>query len=206
MLVGATSVFAELQGTLDHIWRAPVRALPGWWALIRARVLSFGLVLGVGFLLIVSLLASTALAAMQKLWAPWLGGWLALVDVVGAAIGFALMTVLFAMIYKWMPRVRIDWADVWLGAVSTSALFSIGRHLIGYYIGHGAVSSGFGAAGSLVVVLVWVYYSAQIFLLGAELTWVYAHRRGSRRGGAGVAPEAAAPAGAYSKSSTVSVR
>jgi membrane protein len=181
MLVGATTVFAELQGTLDHIWQAPSTQAPGWWALLRARLLSFGLILGVGFLLIVSLLVSAAMAAVQKLWSPWLGSWSTWVDLIGAFVGFALMTALFAMIYKMMPRTRIAWQDVWLGAAMTSGLFLIGRQLIGLYIGHGAVTSGFAAAGSLVAVLVWVYYSAQIFLFGAELTWIYAHQLGSRR-------------------------
>ena len=181
MLVGATTVFAELQDTLDHIWRAPARTGAGWWALLRARVLSFGLILGVGFLLIVSLLASAGMAAVQKWWAPWLQDWLLLVDVLGATLNFVLITVLFALIYKLMPRVRIAWSDVWLGAMVTSLLFNVGRHLIGLYIGHGAVSSGFGAAGALVAVLVWVYGSAQIFLLRGEFTWVVAHHRGSLR-------------------------
>ncbi|MFT3818262.1 MAG: YihY/virulence factor BrkB family protein [Rubrivivax sp.] len=186
MLIGATTVFAELQGTLDRIWRAPARPLGGWWAFVRARVLSFGLILGVGFLLIVSLLASAALAALQAWWLPRLAGWQTLVDVLGTAFDFALVTLLFALIYKLMPRVRIAWSDVWVGAVVTAALFAVGRQLIGLYIGRGAVGSGFGAAGSLVAVLVWVYYSAQIFLFGAEFTWVFAHRVGSRRGSASI--------------------
>ncbi len=182
MLIGATTVFAELQGTLDFIWRAPARPLGSWWAFVRARVLSFGLILGVGFLLIVSLLLSAALAAVQSWWLlPRLVGWHAMMDGVSAAFDFALVTLLFALIYKLMPRVRIAWSDVWVGAVVTAALFAVGRQLIGLYIGRGAVGSGFGAAGSLVAVLVWVYYSAQIFLFGAEFTWVFAHRIGSRR-------------------------
>lgn len=180
MLVGATTVFAELQTTLDHIWRAPRPAAQGLWALIRARVLSFGLVLGVGFLLIVSLLFDAGLSAMQSRWvgggdaAAWVGA-------IGRGVGFVLTAVLFAMIFKWMPRVRIAWPDVWAGALVTAALFAVGRWAIGLYLGHSAVASGYGAAGSVVLVLVWVYYSAQIFLFGAELTWVMAHRVGSRR-------------------------
>lgn len=181
MLIGATTVFAELQNTLDHIWRAPPRPSGSLWALLRARVLSFGLILGVGFLLIVSLLISAALSAVQAWWLPRLGGWDTLVAALSALIGFVLVTLLFAMIYKLMPRARIAWSDVWVGAVVTAALFAVGRQLIGLYIGRGAVASGFGAAGSLVAVLVWVYYSAQIFLFGAEFTRVVAHRLGSRR-------------------------
>jgi membrane protein len=184
MLFGATTVFGELQDALDRIWRAPQRPAGGWWSWLRARLLSFGLILGLGFLLMVSLLLSAGIAAAEKWWAPMFGGWELLARSVNAVIGFGLVTVLFAAIYKIMPRVRIDWADVWVGAIVTAVLFSIGRVLIGLYIGRSAVASGFGAAGSLVVVLVWVYYSAQVFLLGAEFTWVYAHTYGSRRGDA----------------------
>jgi membrane protein len=182
MLVGATTVFAELQSTLDHIWRAPARHEPGLWTLLRSRLLSFGVILGVGFLLIVSLVFSAALAALQRWWLPWLGQWELWATGLNVAISFGLMTALFAMIYKLMPRVRIAWSDVWVGALVTALLFSVGPSLIGLYIGHSAVASGFGAAGSLVVLLIWIYYSAQIFLLGAEFTWVYAHQLGSRRG------------------------
>jgi membrane protein len=187
MLAGATSVFAELQDALDRIWRAPARPASGLWTLLRARVLSFGLVLGLGFLLMVSMLLSAAAAALQHWWAPWLGSrqWqLVLAGLVNDVSGFALVTVMVAMIYKVMPRVRIAWSDVWVGALVTATLFGIGRALIGAYLATGAVGSGFGAAGALVAVLVWVYYSAQIFLLGAEFTWVYAHALGSRRAGA----------------------
>jgi len=195
MLAGATSVFAELQDALDRIWRAPERQVSGLWSLLRARVLSFGLILGLGFLLLVSMLLSAAAAALQHWWAPWLGGrqWqLLLAGLVNDASGFALVTVMVAMIYKVMPRVSIAWSDVWVGALVTATLFSVGRALIGAYLATGAVGSGFGAAGALVAVLVWVYYSAQIFLLGAEFTWVYAHALGSRRGGA--VPSYSAPA------------
>jgi membrane protein len=184
MLFGATTVFGELQDALDRIWRAPQRPAGGWWSWLRARLLSFGLILGLGFLLMVSLLLSAGIAAAEKWWAPMFGDWELLARSINAVVGFGLVTVLFAAIYKIMPRVRIDWADVWVGAIVTAVLFSIGRVLIGLYIGRSAVASGFGAAGSLVVVLVWVYYSAQVFLLGAEFTWVYAHTYGSRRGDA----------------------
>ena len=181
MLLGATTVFAELQNTLDRIWRAPARPAGGLWLLLRARVLSFGLILGLGFLLMVSLVASAALAGLQRWWAPQFQGWALVLAVLDPASSFALVTLLFALVYKLMPRVRIPWSDVWVGALVTAGLFAVGRHLLGAYLGLAAVSAGFGAAGSLVVVLVWVYYSAQIFLLGAEFTWVYAHVLGSRR-------------------------
>ena len=182
MLVGATTVFGELQNSLDRIWRAPARPAGGLWSLLRARLLSFGLILGLGFLVMVSLLLSAGLAAAEKWWAPRVGGEEIVARGLNPLIGLGMTTLLFAAIYKIMPRVRIAWSDVWVGAFVTALLFSLGRVLIGLYIGRSAVASGFGAAGSLVVVLVWVYYSAQIFLLGAEFTWVYAHQRGSRRG------------------------
>jgi membrane protein len=182
LLVGATTVFAELQGALDRIWRAPARGKrSGIWNFLRARLLSFGLILGIGFLLIVSLIASAALAALGKWWGPLLGGWELLAQLLNFGISFALFTLGFALIYKLMPRVKIEWHDVWIGAIVTAALFTIGKFLIGLYIGKSAIASGFGAAGSVVVVVVWVYYSAQIFLFGAEFTWVYANAYGSRR-------------------------
>jgi membrane protein len=181
LLVGATSVFGELQDALDRIWRAPVReGQSGWWRLVRARLLSFGMIVGIGFLLIVSLVASAGLAALQRWLGPVAGDWAA-ASVVEVVTSFLVTTVAFAMIYKIVPRVRIDWQDVWIGAATTSLLFTIGKLLIGLYIGRSGIASGFGAAASLVVVLVWVYYSAQIFLLGAEFTRAYAHQFGSRR-------------------------
>ena len=182
MLLGATTVFAELQNTLDRIWRAPARPAGGVWQLLRARVLSFGLILGLGFLLMVSLLLSAAVSAAQRWWSPALASWDGWVTLLNLGSTFALVTLMFAMIYKVMPRVRIEWSDVWVGALVTACLFTVGRLGLGLYLGLGSVGSAFGAAGSLVVVLVWVYYSAQIFLLGAEFTWVYAHALGSRRG------------------------
>ncbi len=179
MLVGATSVFAELQNTLDMIWRSPLPQRPSWWVLARTRLLSFGLILGVGFLLIVSLVFSAAFSAVQKAWAPWFGEWQTWATLANVSVSFGSMTVLFAMIYKLMPTARVAWSDVWLGALVTAMLFSIGPSLTGLYIGHSAVATQFGAAGSMVVLLIWIYYSAQIFLLGAEFTWVYARTLGS---------------------------
>jgi membrane protein len=183
LLVGATTVFAELQDALDRIWRAPQReATSGLWGLLRTRLLSFGMVLGIGFLLMVSLVASTAVAALGKWWGPLFGSWEVVAQALTFVFGFAVTTVGFALIYKLMPRVKVQWRDVWVGAIVTAVLFSLGRFLIGLYIGKSSVASGFGAAGSLVVVFVWVYYSAQIFLLGAEFTWVYATTQGSMKG------------------------
>jgi membrane protein len=184
LVIGATTVFAELQNSLDRIWRVPAPEKSGLWTLLRARLLSFGMVLGLGFLLLVSLVASAAVAALGTWWGSAFEGWEVLLQLLNLAISFVLATILFAMIYKIMPRVKIAWRDVWIGAVVTSLLFQVGKFAIGLYLGTSGVTSGFGAAGSLVVLLVWVYYSAQIFFLGAEFTWVYAHEYGSKRGGA----------------------
>jgi membrane protein len=181
LLVGATSVFGELQRALDVIWDTPAgKADDAWWELVRRRLLSFGMVLGVGFLLLVSLLASAALAA--------LGGWLEsrflmlriVLPVLDLAMSFGMTVLLFAMIYKYIPRQTIAWRDVWIGAAVTAFLFAVGKSLIGIYLGRSSFSSAYGAAGSLIVLLLWIYYSAQIFLLGAEFTRVFAYAHGSR--------------------------
>lgn len=182
LAIGATSVFGELQDALDRIWRVPERAgANGWISLVRARVLSFGMILAIGFLLMVSLVVSATLTTFENLVNPAFGDWVGVAAVSNAVGSFGLVAAMFALIYKIMPRARVDWQDVWIGAVFTAALFTAGKSLIGLYIGTSAVASAFGAAGSLVVVLVWVYYSAQIFLFGAEFTWVYANAYGSRR-------------------------
>ena len=195
LVFGATTVFGELQDALDRIWRAPARKKGGLWSLLRARLLSFGMILGLAFLLMVSLVLGAAIAALGKWWGPAFGGWETLLQIVNLVVGFGLTTVVFAMIYKMMPRVKVQWHDVWLGALVTSLLFTVGKFLIGLYIGKSGVASGFGAAGSLIVVFIWVYYSAQIFLLGAEFTWVYAKTLGSLRGPEGVAEVAHKAAG-----------
>jgi membrane protein len=182
LLIGATTVFGELQDALDRIWRVPAKnQTSGWMALLRARVLSFGMILAIGFLLMVSLVLSAALATMAHWWSPLFGDWLVIASAVNGIAGFFLVAAMFALIYKVMPRVHVPWSDVWIGAVFTSLLFTLGKSLIGIYIGRSGIVSGFGAAGSLVVVLLWVYYSAQIFLIGAEFTWVYANVFGSRK-------------------------
>src|SRR5688572_23408660 len=183
LLIGATSVFGELQDALDRIWRAPARDRSGGFlGLVRARLLSFGMILGIAFLLMVSLVLGAATAALGKWWSGAFGSWEVLAQSANIVLGFAVTTLGFAMIYKLMPRVQVQWRDVWLGATVTALLFTIGRFLIGFYIGKSGIASGFGAAASLIVILVWVYYSAQIFLLGAEFTWIYARTFGSKRG------------------------
>ena len=181
LLIAATSVFAELQDSLDRIWRAPKRSRMGIWTLLRARLLSFGTIAGISFLLMVSLVVSAALAAFGKIWGPRFADWQSMVAAVNVLFSFLLTTTVFAMIYKIMPRAKVAWTDVVVGASVTSLLFTIGKSLIGLYIGRSGVTSGFGAAGSLVMAMIWVYYSAQIFLLGAEFTWAYALTFGSRK-------------------------
>lgn len=188
LLVGATSVFAELESALDRVWRSPPRRLNSVLAWFRTRLLSLGLVLAIGFLLLVSLVATAALSAFGNWWSQWFSAWVLLAQWLNFGLSFAFVAAVFAMIYKWMPQVKLSWRDVLIGAVLTALLFTIGKTLVGLYIGHSAVVSAFGAAGSVIVLLVWVYYSAQIFLLGAEFTAVFSRRFGSlREGQAGAA-------------------
>jgi membrane protein len=182
LLFGATSVFAELYGDLNKIWRSP--SLPkagGLVHLIRTRILSFGMILGIGFLLLVSLVLSAGVSAAGEWWGARFTAWTVSVKVVNVCLNVGTIALAFAMIQKLLPRAAVAWRDVWIGAVITAVLFEIGKFLIGVYLGN-TYLAGFGAAGSLVVFLVWVYFSAQLFLLGAEFTWVYAYRYGSRVG------------------------
>ncbi len=191
LLVGATTVFAELQSALDRIWHVPESEKPqGIKAILRARLLSFGMILGLVFLLMVSLMVSTAVAAFGALTNELMPGMEALLYVVNIAVSLGIGTVLFAMIYKFMPSTRIGWSDVWVGAIVTAVLFEIGKFLIGMYIGKSGMTESFAAAGSLVVLIAWVYYAAQIFLLGAEFTKVYAQDRGTKAGEAKAQPQA----------------
>jgi membrane protein len=182
LLLGATSVFAELQSSLDRIWRAPAQQTSGLWGLLRQRLLSFGLIVSIGFLMLVSLVVSAALSALGTWSGGFFPGWEGLLQVANLVVSFCVTTVLFAMVYRILPRVWVAWDDVWIGAAVTALLFSVGKLAIGLYLGKAGLTSGFGAAGSLVVMLVWVYYSAQVFLLGAEFTWVFAQSHGSRAG------------------------
>jgi membrane protein len=145
----------------------------GFWGFLRTRLLSFGLVLGLGFLLLVSLVFSAAVAAAGSWWGNYFVDWETVLHMVNLIVSLALSTTLFGMIYKLLPRTKIAWRDVWVGAVVTAVLLETGKIGIGLYLGKSGVTSGFGAAGSLAVLLIWVYYSAQIFLLGAEFTRIY---------------------------------
>lgn len=182
LVVGATTVFAELKDSLDEIWDVPPPKDATWWDTIRTRMLSFGLILVLAFLLMVSLVVNAALNVLEHyfsgMWqtATTVFSWLA------AAISFLVIAVLFGVIYKLLPRIRLSWRDVVIGALGTAGLFTLGKFAIGVYIGHSGVTSGFGAAGSLIALLLWVYYSAQIFFLGAEFARQYALQLGSLRG------------------------
>ena len=182
LVVGATTVFAELQSALDRIWRVPAaRKVTGVWATLRTRLLSFGIVLALAFLLSTSLVASAAVSAIGN-WANGvLPAWQIWIEVLNVVVSISLSSVLFAAIFKLMPNAHVAWTDVWIGAGVTAVLFQVGKLLISVYIGKAGTASAFGAAGSLAVLLLWVYYAAQIFLLGAEFTWVYANEEGSRR-------------------------
>jgi membrane protein len=180
LLLGATSVFTELQNSLDRIWHVPPEDKPqGVWAILRARLLSFGMIFGLVFLLMVSLAVSAGLAAFGSYTSSLFPGAEAVLQALNFAVSLGIATLLFAMIFKMMPSTHIDWDDVWVGAVTTAVLFELGKFLIGLYLGKSSMRQSFAAAGSLVVLIAWVYYAAQIFLLGAEFTKVYAEEHGS---------------------------
>lgn len=180
LLFGASGVFGELQESLNTIWEVQPKPGRGVWGLIRDRLFSFTMVLGVAFLLLVSLVISAGLAAAGDVLSSRLPGGEALWHVINFVVGVAVITGLFALIYKVVPDVKIKFGDVLVGALVTALLFTVGKLLIGLYIGKSSVGSPFGAAGSLVVIVVWVYYSANILFLGAEFTQVYATQFGSR--------------------------
>jgi len=188
LLLGATTVFTELYGNLNRIWHSPTAPkASGILHLLRKQILSFGMILGIQFLLLVSLVVSAGLAAAGDWWGARFTGWPLVYRALSFIVSLAIYTAAFAMIYKYLPRARIAWHDVWIGATVTAILFEIGRLLIGL-AGMASLTSAFGAAGGLVMLLIWVYYSAQVFLLGAEFTKVYAYRRGSRVGEEAPAP------------------
>ncbi|MCA1853785.1 MAG: YihY/virulence factor BrkB family protein, partial [Beggiatoa sp.] len=182
LLVGASGVFVELQDDLDRIWKVPPRVGAGIINFIRARLLTFGMVLAFGFLLLVALVLHAALAALGKYWGGIFEGTEWLLHLINFLISFGVVTALFAMIYKILPNLKIEWDDVWIGAIATAFLFTLGKFVIGLYLGKSAVASSYGAAGAVVILLIWMYYSAQIFLLGAEFTYLSAHHYGSHIG------------------------
>ena len=180
LLVGASGVFGELQDSLNTIWEVAPKPGRGVWGMLRDRFFSFTMVLGVGFLLLVSLLVSAGLAAAGDVLSHALPGGDALWKVINFAVSLVVITALFALIYKVVPDVKVAWRDVWVGASVTALLFVLGKLAIGLYLGKSTVASAYGAAASIVVITIWVYYSAQILFLGAEFTQVYARLFGSR--------------------------
>lgn len=180
LVVGASGLFIQLQDALDTVWNVVPRKEGGLWGMLRDRLLSFGMVLVIGFLLLVSLMLSAALSAVSSMFGDVLLGWDGIWQIANTVLSFGVITLLFALIYKVLPDVTVSWSDVWVGAAMTSLLFTIGKFAIGLYLGNSSVASAYGAAGSFVVLLLWIYYSAQILLFGAEFTQVYANRFGSR--------------------------
>jgi len=179
LLVGATTVFAELKDSLDELWHVPTSRQSGLLALIRTRLLSFGLVLVLTFLLLVSLVVSAALALLEKYWGGLWQNFAGNIAPVSTIVSFLVIASLFATIFKLLPNVKIAWHDVWIGALGTAALFMLGKNMIGLYLGSSGVASSYGAAGSVMALLLWVYYSAQIFFFGAGFTRQYAIWYGS---------------------------
>ncbi len=179
LLLGAAGVVGQLQQSLNFIWEVKVRSSTGWRMLLRDRLFSFALVLAIGFLLLVSLLVTTLVSALTTYFSGFFRGSSTLWQAIDAAVSFGFVTVLFAMIYKILPDVQLTWRDVAIGAIITSLLFTLGKFLIGFYLGHATIASTYGAAGSFVTLLVWVYYSALIFFYGAEITHVYSTRYGT---------------------------
>ena len=181
LLLGATSVFTELKGSLDDLWGIDKPRQMSFSAYLRTRLMSFGMVLALAFLLLVSLIVSAALAMLERYAGGVLGSFASVLATTTSLISFGVIACMFAVIYKTLPEAPLTWRDVWIGAVFTAGLFSLGKYAIGLYLGNSGVASSFGAAGSLIALLLWVYYSAQIFFLGAEFTRHYAWWFGSMR-------------------------
>jgi membrane protein len=180
LLVGASGAFVELQDALNKIWKVQRRAGSVWLRVIRERFLSFGLVLGLGFLLIVSLVVSAALGAVGNFITPLLPWPVFMLEVVNFFLSLIVIALVLAMIFKYLPDAVIAWSEVWIGAAVASVLLTTGKALIGLYLARSTVASAYGAASSLVIILTWVYYSAQIVLFGAELTHLCSHRNNSQ--------------------------
>jgi membrane protein len=178
LLFAAIGVVVQLKDALNTVWEVEETSGSGIWHFLRNYVVSLAAVLALGFLLMVSLLVTTALAALGNI----VGGEHGVLHFVSVLVSFLVIPLLFAMMFKWLPDAAIDWYDVWLGALLTAALFEIGKFAIGFYIGKQGLESTYGAAASIVVVLIWVYYSSQIILMGAEFTRAFANQHGSKKG------------------------
>lgn len=180
LLFGASGVFGELQAALNTIWEVKPKPGLGIKGFLRARLFSFTMVLSVAFLLLVALVLSAGLSAVGAFFEHKLPGGAGLWQVINFVISFGVITVLFALIFKTVPDVRIEWRDVWMGAALTALLFTIGKFALGLYLGRASVASPYGAAGSIIVLVIWVYYATQILFMGAEFTQVYARSRGAK--------------------------
>jgi membrane protein len=174
LLLGATSVFAELKDSLDEIWDIDKSNQSALVEILRTRLLSFGMILVLAFLLLVSLVISAILAMLEHHVAAYLSNTASILATASSLISYGVIACMFAIIYKTLPDVPLTWRDVWIGAIFTAGLFSLGKYVIGLYLGNSGIASSFGAAGSLIALLLWVYYSAQIFFMGAEFTRHYA--------------------------------
>lgn len=181
LLFGASGVFGELQFAMNAIWNVPPKAHTGALEFMRERAMSFAMVISVALLLFASLLASTLLSAAGKFFDDALPGGAALWELVNFGLSALLIALLFALVFKVIPDTRVAWRDVWPGALATSLLFSLGKFVLGWYLGRASVASPYGAAGSVMVLVIWVYYAAQIFFLGAEFTHAYAEQRAPGR-------------------------
>ena len=180
LMFGASGVFAQLQSAMNEIWNVPPKQSSGLWDMVRGRFVSFAMVLGTGFLLLVSLILSAIISGIGSFIGDHWPALQPLSQLANVGVSFIVVTLLFAMIFKLLPDADIAWRDVWVGALITAVLFTVGKFFIGLYLGKAAVGSAYGAAGSLVVLLIWIYYSAQILFFGAELTQVYARRYGTQ--------------------------
>ncbi|HEY7412104.1 MAG TPA: YihY/virulence factor BrkB family protein [Vicinamibacteria bacterium] len=179
LLLGASGAFGELRASLNTVWDVPAPPRAGLLAMVRERLLSFAMVLVVGFLLLVSLVASAALSAIGGRLSALVPG-VPLLEAVNAALSLGVIALLFALMFRLLPDAEVAWRDVWVGALATAALFTLGKWLIGLYLGRSALASAHGAAGAMLALLAWVYYAAQVFFFGAEITQAYAVRHGSR--------------------------
>ena len=179
LLFGASGVFGQLQASLNIIWGVQPKPGRGVFGIVRDRFLSFGFILVVGFLLLVSLLLTAAIAFVGKQFGTMVPGMEAVIQLLNSILSLAVITLLFGMMFKILPDANIAWRDVWIGAFLTALLFTFGKFALGFYLGRSGVASSYGAAGSLIVLLIWVYYSSQIVFFGAEFTQVYANRFGS---------------------------
>ena len=178
LVFGATGVFVQLQDALNEIWEVEQKPGQGIMGFIRHRLLSFAMILGIGFLLLTSLLLSTAISAVGKYFSGWFGDMTVLWHAINMVVSFGLITLLFALMFKYVPDAKISWRDVWFGAIVTSILFTAGKFGLSLYLGKSSVVSTYSAAGGLLIVLLWVYYTSQIVFYGAELTQAYAYAAG----------------------------